>query len=124
MDTLTQRERFKLMAKIHLCENKDTEVALAKLFRRHKITGWRRHIQIRDRAVAAVYDRRCLKAATPGAHRAPLQNNFACGRISFFKNLSSRSLWMVVSGTVAPSMQRSQKVITRSGKRNCQQQSA
>jgi hypothetical protein len=26
--------------------NKDTEVALAKLFHRNKITGWRRQVQI------------------------------------------------------------------------------
>src|SRR5271170_6682410 len=43
MDTLTQRERSKLMAKIRSRGNKGTEVALAKLFRRNKITGWRRN---------------------------------------------------------------------------------
>jgi DNA mismatch endonuclease, patch repair protein len=46
MDTLTQRERSKLMAKIRSRGNKNTEVALAKLFRRNKITGWRRNQKI------------------------------------------------------------------------------
>jgi len=46
MDTLTQRERSKLMAKIRSRGNKGTEVALAKLFRRNKITGWRRQVRI------------------------------------------------------------------------------
>jgi DNA mismatch endonuclease (patch repair protein) len=46
MDTLTQRERSKLMAKIRSRGNKNTEVALAKLFRRQKITGWRRNKKI------------------------------------------------------------------------------
>ncbi len=46
MDTLTQRERSKLMAKIRSRGNKNTEVALAKLFRRNKITGWRRNRKV------------------------------------------------------------------------------
>jgi len=35
------------MARIRGRGNKGTEVALAKLFRQHKITGWRRHFEIR-----------------------------------------------------------------------------
>jgi DNA mismatch endonuclease (patch repair protein) len=31
------------MSRIRSCGNKDTELALAKLLRRNKITGWRRH---------------------------------------------------------------------------------
>src|ERR1700722_2296538 len=46
MDTLTQRERSKLMAKIRSRGNKNTEIALIKLFRRNKITGWRRNQKI------------------------------------------------------------------------------
>ena len=38
--------RSKLMSRVRSRGNKTTEVALAKLFRRHKITGWRRQIQI------------------------------------------------------------------------------
>ena len=34
------------MSRVRSHGNKDTEVALAKLFRRHKITGWRRHQKI------------------------------------------------------------------------------
>ena len=34
------------MSRVRSRGNKDTEVALAKLFRRHKITGWRRHQKI------------------------------------------------------------------------------
>ncbi len=35
------------MARIRSRGNAATEVALAKLFRRHKITGWRRHVKLR-----------------------------------------------------------------------------
>ena len=38
--------RSELMSRIRSRGNKDTEVALAKLFRRHKITGWRRNQQV------------------------------------------------------------------------------
>jgi DNA mismatch endonuclease, patch repair protein len=34
------------MSRIRSRGNKDTEVALAKLLRRYKITGWRRHLEI------------------------------------------------------------------------------
>lgn len=38
--------RSELMSRIRSRGNKDTEVALAKLFRRNKITGWRRNQKI------------------------------------------------------------------------------
>ena len=38
--------RSELMSRIRSRGNKDTEVALAKLFRRNKITGWRRNRKI------------------------------------------------------------------------------
>jgi DNA mismatch endonuclease (patch repair protein) len=45
-DVFTKRKRSEVMARIRGRGNKDTELALAKLLRRHRITGWRRHIQI------------------------------------------------------------------------------
>jgi DNA mismatch endonuclease, patch repair protein len=36
-------KRSEVMSRIRGRDNKDTELALAKLFRRNKITGWRRH---------------------------------------------------------------------------------
>lgn len=67
-DVFTKAKRSEVMSHIRSRGNKDTELALARLLRRHRITGWRRHIVIRGRDVAAVYDRR-----HDGAHRAPLQ---------------------------------------------------
>jgi DNA mismatch endonuclease, patch repair protein len=49
-DVFTKAKRSEVMSRIRSRGNKDTEVALAKLFRRHKITGWRRHLEIRGRA--------------------------------------------------------------------------
>jgi DNA mismatch endonuclease (patch repair protein) len=42
-DVFTKAKRSEVMSRIRGRGNKDTELALAKLFRRHKITGWRRH---------------------------------------------------------------------------------
>jgi DNA mismatch endonuclease (patch repair protein) len=40
---LTERKRSEIMSRIRGRGNKDTELALAKVFRAHRITGWRRH---------------------------------------------------------------------------------
>jgi DNA mismatch endonuclease (patch repair protein) len=45
-DVFTKAKRSEVMSRIRSRGNKDTEVALAKLFRRHKITGWRRDKKI------------------------------------------------------------------------------
>src|ERR1017187_2713251 len=42
-DVFTKAKRSEVMSRIHSRGNKDTELALAKLFRRNKITGWRRN---------------------------------------------------------------------------------
>lgn len=46
-DIFTQAKRSEVMARIRSRGNRDTELALAKLFRRLGITGWRRHQQVR-----------------------------------------------------------------------------
>jgi DNA mismatch endonuclease (patch repair protein) len=63
-DVFSKAKRSEVMSRIRSRGNKDTELALAKLFRRHKVTGWRRQLEI----AAAVGDRR----HSAGAHRAPL----------------------------------------------------
>jgi DNA mismatch endonuclease (patch repair protein) len=45
-DIFTKAKRSEVMSRIRGSGNKGTEIALAKLFRRHKITGWRRHQKI------------------------------------------------------------------------------
>ena len=42
-DVFTKAKRSEVMARIRGRGNKATELALAKLFRRHGITGWRRN---------------------------------------------------------------------------------
>jgi len=46
-DIFTKAKRSFVMSRIRSRGNKDTEVALAKLFRRNKITGWRKQMEVR-----------------------------------------------------------------------------
>ena len=42
-DVFTKAKRSEVMSRIRGHGNKDTELALIQVFRRHRITGWRRH---------------------------------------------------------------------------------
>jgi len=46
-DVFSKKKRSELMACIRSHGNQATEVALARLFRRHGITGWRRQVEVR-----------------------------------------------------------------------------
>jgi DNA mismatch endonuclease (patch repair protein) len=50
-DIFTKTKRSEVMSRIRSRGNQDTEVALARLLRKHHITGWRRQVQIIGRAV-------------------------------------------------------------------------
>ena len=45
-DVFSKAKRSAVMARIRLRGNKDTELALAKLFRQQKITDWRRQVNL------------------------------------------------------------------------------
>jgi DNA mismatch endonuclease (patch repair protein) len=45
-DVFTTAKRSAVMARIRGHGNKDTELALVKLLRQHRITGWRRHQKV------------------------------------------------------------------------------
>ncbi len=45
-DVFTKAKRSQVMSRIRGRGNKETEVALARLLRQNKITGWRRHYHI------------------------------------------------------------------------------
>jgi DNA mismatch endonuclease (patch repair protein) len=46
-DVFTKSKRAAVMARIRSRGNRDTELALARLLRRARLAGWRRHFQIR-----------------------------------------------------------------------------
>jgi DNA mismatch endonuclease (patch repair protein) len=45
-DVFTKAKRSEVMSRIRGHGNKDTELALIKLFREHRITGWRRNQKV------------------------------------------------------------------------------
>jgi DNA mismatch endonuclease (patch repair protein) len=45
-DVFTKAKRSQVMSRIRGHGNKDTELALIKMFRRHRITGWRRRQRV------------------------------------------------------------------------------
>ena len=51
-DIYSKAKRSEVMSRVRSRGNKETEVALAKLLRRHGIKGWRRHFEIRGRDAA------------------------------------------------------------------------
>ena len=48
-DTFTRGERSRIMAAVKARGNKLTEARLVDLFRRHGMTGWRRHLPLRGK---------------------------------------------------------------------------
>jgi DNA mismatch endonuclease (patch repair protein) len=46
-DVFTKAKRSDVMSRIRSRGNKDTELALVRVFRAHGITGWRRHLKLR-----------------------------------------------------------------------------
>src|SRR5574341_1068969 len=46
VDVFTKKKRSEVMSRILARDNKETEEALVKLFRRNRITGWRRHLPL------------------------------------------------------------------------------
>jgi len=47
-DVFSKAKRSAVMARIRSRGNQATELVLAKLFRKHQITGWRRHLLIQS----------------------------------------------------------------------------
>ena len=47
-DVFTKAKRSEVMSRIRSRGNRDTELALARVFRRHGITGWRRQWEVRS----------------------------------------------------------------------------
>jgi DNA mismatch endonuclease (patch repair protein) len=45
-DVFTKSKRSKVMSHIRGSGNKDTELAMMRIFRMHRITGWRRHVSV------------------------------------------------------------------------------
>ena len=80
------------MSRIRGRGNKDTEVALAKLFRRHKITGWRRNQKIFGKP-DFVFRRERLAVFVDGCfwHGCPKHGTKPKGNAAFWKKKFARN---------------------------------
>ena len=80
-DVFTKAKRSEVMSRIRGRGNKDTELALVKLLRRHRIIGWRRHQPVfgkpdflfRAQRVAVFVDG-CFWHGCPRCYRRPKSN--------------------------------------------------
>jgi len=80
-DVFSRRKRSEVMSKVRSRGNKATEIALAILFRRNRITGWRRHQNVfgkpdflfRRNRLALFVDG-CFWHGCPRCYRRPKSN--------------------------------------------------
>jgi DNA mismatch endonuclease (patch repair protein) len=91
-DVFTKAKRSEVMSRIRGRGNKDTELALAKIFRANKITGWRRHQRIFGKPdfifqaiKLAVFVDGCFWHCCP-RHATKPKNNRAFWRRKFSRN--------------------------------------
>lgn len=81
-DVFTKAKRSQVMSRIRGRGNKETEVALARLLRQNKITGWRRHYRIIGRPdfafpmlKLAVFVDGCFWHGSPRHSNLPVNNS-------------------------------------------------
>ena len=90
-DVFTKAKRSEVMSRIRGRGNKNTELALVKLFRKHGITGWRRHLKVFGRPDFAFREKR-LAVFVDGCfwHGCPRHCKIPVGNRAFWeKKLSA-----------------------------------
>jgi DNA mismatch endonuclease, patch repair protein len=97
-DVFTKAKRSEVMSRIRGRGNKDTELALAKFFRAHRITGWRRNRPVFGKPdfvflklKLAVFVDGCFWHGCP-KHATKPQNNRAFWRRKFSANRARDAL--------------------------------
>lgn len=80
-DVFSKRKRSEVMSRIKGRGNKDTELVLASLLRRNRLSGWRRHLNLLGRPDfafpkyrLAVFVDGCFWHGCPRCYQAPRQN--------------------------------------------------
>jgi len=91
-DVFTKAKRSDVMSRIRGRGNKDTELALAKLLRRHKITGWRRNQMVFGKP-DFIFRRARLALFVDGCfwHGCPKHATQPKGNRTFWKNKFARN---------------------------------
>lgn len=80
-DVWTKKKRSEVMSRVRSRGNKDTELVLVRLFRRHKICGWRRGVRLPgkpdftfQKQRLAVFVDGCFWHSCPKHRRQPKSN--------------------------------------------------
>jgi DNA mismatch endonuclease, patch repair protein len=91
-DVFTKAKRSAVMSRIRSRGNKDTEVALAKLFYRNKITGWRRNQKLFGKP-DFIFRQARLALFVDGCfwHGCPKHGTQPAGNRVFWKNKFARN---------------------------------
>jgi DNA mismatch endonuclease (patch repair protein) len=86
-DVFSKAKRSDVMSRIRGSGNKDTELALAKLFRVHRITGWQRHRPVFGKP-DFVFFKSKLAVFVDGCfwHRCPKHGTHPKNNRAFWKN--------------------------------------
>jgi len=85
-DVFTKRKRSEVMSRIRGRGNKETELALAKLFRKHGVTGWRRNQPVFGKP-DFVFAIPCIAVFVDGCfwHACPKHSNMPANNRAFWK---------------------------------------
>jgi DNA mismatch endonuclease, patch repair protein len=91
-DVFSKSKRSEVMSRVRSRGNKDTEVALAKLFRRNKITGWRRNQKVFGKP-DFIFPKIRLALFVDGCfwHGCPKHGTQPKGNRAFWKNKFARN---------------------------------
>jgi hypothetical protein len=109
-DVFSKKKRSEVMSRIRSRGNRDTELALAKLLRRHGITGWRRHSLVRVASGKWQVTRKARASVlSPVTRHSPSVLTLSS------QNPGRRCSWTAVSGMAARNTQPNRKTIALSG---------
>ena len=91
-DVFSKSKRSEVMARIRSRGNQATELALAKLFRRHKITGWRRNQKVFGKP-DFIFPKHKLAVFVDGCfwHGCPKHGTQPKGNAAFWRKKISRN---------------------------------
>jgi len=85
-DVFTKRKRSEVMSRIRGRGNKETEIALARLFRTHRVIGWRRNQAVFGRP-DFVFARKRVAVFVDGCfwHGCPKHSNMPANNRAFWR---------------------------------------
>jgi hypothetical protein len=113
-DVFSKRKRSEVMSRIRSRGNRDTELAMVRLLRAHKISGWRRHVRVAVESSWLSVEGRKRNGVETLNHQ-PSTLNLPCAQTSFSENSARQSSWTAAFGMAVPSTRPSRQTIRSFG---------